>query len=248
MRQHPGESLTGSDGRIELPKRVAPQRSLASEPPPAPRFIADEVKRLILRGQLSLGEPVTEKWMTERFRASRTTVREAISLLSAERYLEQEPYKTARVRSYSLQEMQSILEARRLLEGFAADRCDQASEESRSRLRTAFATYASETVANRNEATAIAHVDLHVAVVGLTDNPELVRAERHLMIGSLLLVDLINWQLQDSEKMYMEHLALVNALLEPDPQTARTLTDGHLNMVLGAAHVRVPASAASDEP
>ena len=227
-------------GRIEVPKRTASKRTSHAEGPPAPQFIAEMVKQLILSGELSLGAPVTEKWMTERFAASRTTIREALNLLVAERYLDQEPYKSARVRSYSPGEVTEILEARKLVEGFAADHCDRASEESRSRLRAAFAAYASQSTAHEPTATAMAHVDLHVAMVALAGNRELELAEHRLVTGSLLLIDLISWNLQDSEKMYMEHLRLVNAMLEPDPATARRLSDAHIDMVLNAARVQAP--------
>ena len=86
----------------------------------------------------------------------------------------------------------------------------------------------------------LAHAELHEAIVGLTGNRELVLAERHLMIGSLLFIDLINWELRDSEKMYVEHLRLVNALLEPNVDEARRLTEGHLSMVFDAVKKRLP--------
>lgn len=227
---------TQADERVRAPRRPARRPTVEA---PAPQFIADEVKHLILVGEVPLGAPVTEKWLTGRFQASRTTVREALNLLVAARYLDQEPYKSARVRSYSPEEVADILEARRLLEGFAADNCARASEEARAQLRSAFATYATESSARHQDATAMAHVELHVAIVGLTGNRELVLAERDLMIGSLLLIDLINWHLRDSEKMYMEHLRLVNALLGPDPDEARRLTDGHLDMVHTAARIQL---------
>lgn len=228
------------DGRIRLPRRVAAGRASVALGPPASRVLADTVKQMILKGELALGAPVTEKWLTERFDVSRPTVREALSLLVAERYLDQEPYKSARVRTYSTDQVVSMLDARRLLEGHAADRCDRATDESRARLRASFAAYASETSSNRRDAAAMAHVDLHVAMVGLAGSKELETAEHDLMIGTLLLVDLINWRLQDAEKMYMEHLRLVTALLEPDPQEARRLSDAHVDVMVAAVYRQLP--------
>lgn len=126
-----------------------------------------------------------------------------------------------------------------LIEGFAADNCTGASEADRAQLQRAFANYASSMTTGQHDAAAMAHVELHVAVVGLTGNKTLARLEHELMIGSLLLVDIINWHLQDSEKMYVEHLRLVNALLEPDPVKARELSDAHVGMVLHAANERI---------
>lgn len=202
-----------------------------AEEPTAPRVIADSVKQLILSGEVALGAPVTERWMTEQFHASRATVRDALNLLVAERYLDRAAYHSARVRSYSADEVRDIMEARLLLEGFAADRCDHACAEARAQLRRAFATYATHSVAGRVFETALAHVELHVSIVALTGNAELARAERGCMTGSMLLVDLINWKLRDSEKMYLEHAKIVHALLEPDPATARAHIEAHLSMV-----------------
>ncbi|MGO1948308.1 MAG: GntR family transcriptional regulator [Mycobacteriaceae bacterium] len=218
-------------------------RPSVAEGPPTPRLVADKVRQLILEGELSLGSPVTEKWMIARFQASRAATREAIGLLVSERYLVQEPYKSARVRSYSPAEVAEILEARGLLEGFAADNCPRASEAARSRLRMAFGKYADTSVLDSPSATAMAHVELHVAIVGLTDNRELILAERDLMIGSMLLIDRINWNLQDGDKMHNEHLRLVDALLEPDADRARSLTDGHLSLLGGAADNELPGTA-----
>lgn len=221
-----------------------PQRAESTaEGPRVSTHIAEQVKGMILDGKLELGAPVREKWLTDHFGASRTTVREALAQLVTERYLDQEPYRGARVRTYSKREVEDILQARTLLEGFAADNCANASEAGRTRLRLAFGDYASKAASQQHYAAAMAHVELHVAIVGLTGNETLVRLEHELMIGSLLLIDLINWHLQDSEKMYMEHLRLVNALLEPDSAKARELTDDHLGMVLTAAQKQLPETA-----
>jgi DNA-binding GntR family transcriptional regulator len=237
--------VSGADGRIHVPRRVAAKRKSLAAGPPASRFLADTVKQLILNGELPLGAPVTEKWLTERFDVSRPTVRDALNLLVAERYLDQEPYKSARVRSYSTREVANILEARRLLEGYAAGRCDRASEDARTRLREAFATYVRESVADRRDAAAMADIELHVAIVGLAGTQELEHAEHDLAIGTLLLEDLINWRLQDSEKMYLEYLRLVTALLEPNPEEARRLSNAHIDTLLAAAYRQLPEETSS---
>lgn len=231
---------------VDSPKRAALPRSRrlpAQEGPPAPNYIADQVKRYILEGELELGSPVTEKWLTDRFDASRTTVRDALSLLVAERYLDQEPYRSAHVRSYSSREMEEILQSRALIEGYAAEHCATASEMDRRVLQRAFAEYGAIAATGDQAAAAMAHVELHIALVGLTGNRTLQRLERELMIGSLLFIELINWSLSDAEKMYNEHMKIVNALLTPDPELARELTVGHLGMVQTAVDIRM-----SEEP
>lgn len=242
----PRPEETGASRRVSAAStasRKRGRRPSVAEGPPTPRLIADKVRQLILEHELSLGAQVTEKWMTERFRASRSAAREAIGLLVSERYLVQEPYRSARVREYSPGEVAQILEARNLLEGFAADNCGRASAEARSGLQAAFEEYATQSGRGDPSVTAMAHVELHAAIVGLTDNRELVLAERDLMIGSMLLVERINWELQDADKMTEEHRRLVDVLLAPDPVLARKLTDDHLTLLAGAADKELPGTA-----
>lgn len=234
------DSGVGPGGRIQLRRRAPSKRKSLAAGPPVSRLLADTIKQMIMTGELALGAPVTEKWLTERFDVSRTTVRETLSLLVAERYLDQEPYKSARVRTYSTQEVANILEARRLLEGYAAGRCDRASAAARDRLCRAFATYIRESRSGRRTAAAMADLELHVAIVGLAETHELELAEHDLAIGTLLLEDLIDWRLQDSQKMYLVYLRLVTALLEPDPVEAQRLSDAHIDMLLAAAYQQLP--------
>lgn len=220
---------------------------MAHENHPAPAYIADQVKRFILEGELKLGSPVTEKWLTSRFDTSRTTVRDALGLLVAERYLDQDPYKTAHVRSYSRREMEEILASRLLIESYAADQCAGANVADRREVQRTFAEYATIAATGDQAAAAMAHVELHVALVGLTGNRTLQRLERELMIGSLLFIELINRSLSDAEKMYLEHMRIVNAFLDPDPVLARKLTEGHMGMVLTAADIRMLDEPSSDD-
>lgn len=227
-------------GRISLRRRAPSKSKSLAAGPPVSRLLADTVKQMIVTGELALGAPVTEKWLTEKFDVSRTSVRDALSLLVAERYLDQEPYKSARVRTYSTQEVANILEARRLLEGYAAARCDRASMTARDRVARTFATYIRESRSGRRAAAAMADLELHVAIVGLAETQELELAEHDLAIGTLLLEDLIDWRLQDSQKMYLVYLRLVTALLEPDPAEAQRLSNAHIDMLLAAAYQQLP--------
>jgi DNA-binding GntR family transcriptional regulator len=198
--------------------------------------IADEIKQLILTRDLPLGASVKEKWVTQHFMTSRSTARETIGLLVSQRFLTQSHHKSAHVRPYSPKELRDILDARSLLEGYAAKTCSEASSQAKTRLQSAFADYASTITSDALDDAAFAHLDLHVAVVGLTDNEELILAEHRLMAGSLLFIEIINQDRQDTQKMYNEHLQIVNALLEPNPPLAQKLIEDHLSMLEIAAH------------
>lgn len=201
----------------------------------APAAIAEQIKAAIFAGELHPGDSVKEKWVTATFGPSRATAREAISLLVADRYLVQEPYRSAVVRTFTPQDVRDIMEARQLIEGFAARNCNKATPESKERLRQAFSAYGAATLQHDVAGAAMAHVDLHVAMVGLAGNAALERLCRDLITSALPLIDLINARREDTAKMYDEHLHLTQVMLNGDVEEAVTCVDDHLSMVWRAA-------------
>jgi DNA-binding GntR family transcriptional regulator len=56
----------------------------AISPRPLHNEVADRLRELITRGELSPGERLNERVLTERFGISRTPLREAVKILSSE--------------------------------------------------------------------------------------------------------------------------------------------------------------------
>lgn len=206
----------------------AHESTLASED------IAAKLKHDILSGRIALGSSITERWITEQYSSSRTTVREVLQLLVTERYLERKPFKSASVRTFNEREMRDNLAARLLLETEAARKCGTAAVAELTHLQRAVTTYCDALDADDALTATAAHRELHVAIVATTGNSALTRFQSELMQDASLFLDVINTRRDDVSKMRREHVRLVGAFMSGDAALAEQLVTSHLHMVTEA--------------
>ena len=198
--------------------------------------IVHDIRNSIVAGTIALGSPITEKWIADKYSISRTLVREVIMQLISDGYLERKPHHSASVRKFSSQDVQDILEARELLEVFAAQRSTTAKRDDRLRLEDSLREYLNAMDSGNVARSAVAHRDLHVAIVGLTGNKRLMKQEERLMVDSSLVVAVIDARRDDVEKMKQVHVEIVNAFLSENRELSSQLVREHLTMVHHAAH------------
>ncbi len=79
-----------------------------------------KLREMILSGELSPGEPITESGLAERFGLSRTPIRSALPALAAEGILVPRGKRGFSVKAFTVEESKSALEIRSALEGIAA--------------------------------------------------------------------------------------------------------------------------------
>jgi DNA-binding GntR family transcriptional regulator len=84
--------------------------------------IAEELRRLIMNGDIARGTRMRQEELAARFDASITPVREAIRQLEAEGLLESEPRRGVRVATLELDRIKGVYVSRRLLEPYALQR------------------------------------------------------------------------------------------------------------------------------
>lgn len=73
-------------------------------------FIYSQMKEAIINNELKPNQRINEKEIAERFRVSRTPVREAVLRLSSESFIKIDSYRRAVVSTISFEELQEILE------------------------------------------------------------------------------------------------------------------------------------------
>jgi len=212
------------------------EKETVSDPKHSSDEIVADIRNAIVGGTLALGSPVTEPWIAEKYGISRTLVREVIMRLISEGYLERKPYHSASVRKFSSKDVQDILEARELLEVFAAQRAVGARREQRVALQRALDEYLAAMDSGNVARSAVAHRDLHVAMVGMSGNVRLMKQEERLMVDSSLVVAVIDARRDDVEKMKSVHADLARAFLDADAELSARLVREHLYMVDQAAH------------
>ena len=98
--------------------------------------VVDAIRAAIADGEFAPNQRLVEADLSERFGASRATVRTALVLLTSEGLVERMQNRGARVRAVSLAEAVEITEVRMALEGLcAAKAAERLTENDRDRLR-----------------------------------------------------------------------------------------------------------------
>ncbi|MEM7339930.1 MAG: GntR family transcriptional regulator [Actinomycetota bacterium] len=88
---------------------------------PLREVVADEIRSMILRGDLVPGERIQETAIAEQFGVSRNPVREAIRVLEATGLIDVVPRIGASVALFDVEDLRQLLEIRAVLEALAAE-------------------------------------------------------------------------------------------------------------------------------
>ncbi|WP_346140251.1 GntR family transcriptional regulator [Kutzneria viridogrisea] len=189
--------------------------------------IVDELRRLILTGELARGARMPQDELAQRFGASITPVREAMRLLEAEGLVVAEPHRGVRVAAVDLERVKGIYVVRRLAESYAMRRA--ASRISRRDLAVAREL--------QEQMTAAARRDDRAAVRELNREFHFLFYDR---CGIPALRDQIRgmWQafpwdvMLDSEERlaasHQEHLEIIDALDSGDVDAVAEATERHI--------------------
>jgi DNA-binding GntR family transcriptional regulator len=199
--------------------------------PDAPRgrlggLAYEGIRAMILSGALAPGARVLEKDCAARLGISRTPVREAIGRLAAEGLIRRDGAGAPVVTRVSADEILEILHLRRLLEGEAARRaCGGPGRDALLSLRRTIAGFL--TGARPDAATHMAVDDaLHGTLARMARSPVLAELVANLrlrtrMFDKALLPDRF-------APGCREHVALIDAVLDGDPDAAEAAMRLHL--------------------
>ncbi|MCP1674916.1 DNA-binding GntR family transcriptional regulator [Natronocella acetinitrilica] len=83
--------------------------------------VVNQVRNMIIEGELSQGERVPERQLCEQLGISRTPLREALKVLASEGMVELLPNRGARVTKLTLDDLQEIFEVLGALEGLSGE-------------------------------------------------------------------------------------------------------------------------------
>lgn len=207
-------------------------------PPSAATRAYDHLKRAILDGTHPGGTLLTEGEVAERLGVSRTPVREALLRLESEGMVRLYPKKGALVVPVSAQEAHDVVEARALIEEWAADRAwprraeiapelaQLLQEMRRAREADAFLDF---TAADRS---------FHECVVAAAGNDVLTRSYRGLRERQLCISTAVMRMSRARMDAAVDgHQQLLDALLGDSKADFLALTRAHLDVARDVAGV-----------
>ncbi|MCX4458429.1 FAD-dependent oxidoreductase [Streptomyces sp. NBC_01728] len=201
--------------------------------------VADALRAALIAGELRAGEVYSAPTLAARFGVSATPVREAMLDLAKEGLVDTVPNKGFRVTAVSEKQLDEYTHIRSLIEiPTTVQLATTADPVSLEALRPAAREIVTAAAAGDLIAYVEADIRFHLGLLALAGNAHLVEVvgdlrERSLLYGLNALVEA--GRLQDSAE---EHLELLDALMDRDPEAVRRVMTRHLGHVRGlwAAH------------
>jgi DNA-binding GntR family transcriptional regulator len=196
------------------------------------------VREQIVSGALPAGSRVTEAWVTNETKASRTPVREALRRLTAEGYVEFIAHRGARVASLGLEDRAEIFALRLLLEPFAAATAATVATASEHARLQELTTAMKDLVASRPEAWSlkltVLNREFHHAIFVATGYGRLRAMTDSLMLSGLQSVTYSTYTDEELGRSMFQHDELVAAIGARDEHWARAAMYAHIR---AASHV-----------
>jgi DNA-binding GntR family transcriptional regulator len=191
----------------------------------------DYLRNTVLADPAAQGTFLNEQDIADRIGVSRTPIREALLMLSAEELVRLVPKRGAYIPELTAGELRELIELRGVLERFAAERALAAGTAPIDELREALADQR-----GKDDRTFIeADTRFHTILVRAAGNETLARTyatlrARQVVSGMVALQGASGRR----ESVLIEHEAIVTALAAGDPGPAREAITAHLDATLRA--------------
>jgi phosphonate utilization transcriptional regulator len=213
-----------------------------------PALVQAEIERLILRGELAIGQRINESELAIRFGTSRGPVREALRALEECRLVRSEKNRGVFVREIAVEEADEIYDVREVLDEFIGRRvAERISPEQLAKLRAVLQDMQAAIAARDVEQYYGLNLRFHELLVEFAGNARLTEAYQRLT-KELLLFRLRG--LTNGGGLAVssgEHGAIVDALEARDARRAGWLLRQHAANSRARMH-RAVGSGATDRP
>jgi DNA-binding GntR family transcriptional regulator len=204
--------------------------------------LRDALRDAILGGEYLPGERLVELQLTERFAASRFTVRAALQDLAAEGLVEMQRNRGAAVRKVSIAEAVEITEVRRVLEGLVAARAaERVTDDESAELGQIGADMREAVTAGEFRRYSDLNQRLHALVrriAGHHTADGLIETLRGQLVRHQFMLALLPGRPQQS---LPQHERVIAAIRARDPEAAETAMRAHIASVIEALRDLRPA-------
>ena len=194
---------------------------------PLRSLVRDEVRRLVITGELAPGTRIVEDRLAERLGVSRNPVREALQALAGEGFVELLPRRGAVVAQLSAEEAEDLFDVRGALEPLAARlAARRADPQGVHRLRSVLALARQATDDGDLDLLAEYNTDFHSLVVELSGNDYL-----GLLVSPM--ARRVQWVFRTSAATraphsWTEHEELLQAIASGDEDYAEAVARAHV--------------------
>ncbi len=207
---------------------------------PLREIVTDEIRDMILRGDLLPGDRLHEKKIADSLGVSRNPVREAIRALEVTGLIEVTPRIGASVTTFDIDDLCQLLAVRSQLEAFAAELAAVNHQpEDLVEIDRCIGEGRAASAANDQVSAAKCHRDLLLAIERASGNKHIERCVGPLRSSTLLAFSVIadqRWVLS-----WDEHQKIRNAIQSGDRLAARRTVLDHMQSVIAEVSGIVPS-------
>ena len=200
---------------------------------PLREVVAEEIREMILRGELAAGERILEDRLAEQLGVSRNPVREAIRSLEATGLVEVIARRGAYVSKIDAADARKLLAVRGVLEGYAAHTAAERVDDALVDLLDGIIDEGSAAAESGNHVRAAElHRDFHLAIETAVDNPYLTQVTQPLRQRTEMVFSM----LADSRGglSWEEHRHIRDAIAAGDGRAASEAVKHQLDAVLAS--------------
>lgn len=193
--------------------------------------VADEMRAMIMRGDLRPGDRILEDRIADQLGVSRNPVREAIRVLEASGLVQVRPRRGAYVSDFDLDDLRKLLELRSLLEAYAAELAARKRNDADLAELTRCVVEGRDAAARQDHvAAADCHRDFHIAIERASGNRHLSSVVAPLRDQTELVFAVL---LDERGPMgWDDHDAIRQAIIDGDPNEAMSRTREHMFSVI----------------
>ncbi|MGW0792487.1 GntR family transcriptional regulator [Streptomyces sp. NPDC002911] len=197
--------------------------------------VSSGIREALAAGDMVPGQRLVEQELSEVFRATRSSVREALQDLAAEGLVELIPRRGARVRVISVEEAIQITECRALLEGLCARRAaEHASDEVRQELKGIGSAMSRAVADGDPDAYSVLNRRLHECIGEVSDQ-KVAQALLERMNGQMVRYQFrLALRPGRPAQSLPQHLAIIDAVVAGDPDAAEAAARAHVESVITA--------------
>lgn len=199
--------------------------------------VADALRDMLFSGEISPGEALREIGLADAFHVARSTVREALQLLSAEGLVTRFPNRGVVATELTGADITEIFGARLVLES-AGTRAGALGADL-SGVAAALATYATATERGGQVDITHTHLQFHTAIVALMGNARLI-ANLEVLNGDLrLALASVERERANARQQVTGHRRLLRLMKSGDADAAVAELERHLTAARASVHERV---------
>lgn len=189
--------------------------------------VYEAIREGIIKGDLKPGEPITEGSLTQSLKVSRTPIREALIRLESEGLVKILKNKGAFIRQITPVDIAEILQLRVLLEGHAARACIRSVSMPEVAHLKKQLTGCNRPGDHHREKLAFGS-RVHDLIVDSAGNERLRRLVEMLKTQIVWVQSYASLIPGRTDKSYLEHLEILNAILDRDGERAEAAMRHHL--------------------